>query len=89
MRINSIDQTRKNTDVDFIANKNEHAEDAKLMKTDPLLFNLQLFNQNNNNNEIIIIRPSVAEVTYLHRNKGDRDRKRTASEIFQHEIEKD
>ena len=88
MKINSVDQTRKNTKVDFVANKNEHAESAKLMKIDLLLLDLQLFNQNNNNNEIIIIRSNVAEVIYLYKNKGDRDRKRAASEALQHEIEK-
>ena len=88
MKINNVDQTRKNIKVDFVANKNEHAESAELMKIDLLLLDLQLFNQNNNNNEIIIIRSSVAEVIYLHKNKGDRDQKRAASEALQHEIEK-
>ena len=88
MGANSIDQTRENTDVGLVANKNEHAEGAELVGTGPLLLGLQLSNQNNNNNGTIIVRPSVAEVTYLHRDKGDRDRKRAASEVLQHGIEK-
>ena len=53
---------------------------AEVAGTGPLLLGLQLANQNNNNNGTVIVRPRVAEATYLKNRKEPRNREEAGLE---------